>query len=257
MLRFENKNVFITGSASGIGKAIARSFAEEGASLALADVNMNGIQAEIKEFGETKGRLFAYELDVTKEAQVTKVVNQAIADLGGIDILVNDAGVSTMQYSWNITEEEWDHVMDVNAKGNWLVSKHVIPHLLEKKAGKIVNVASMGGLMGAPLLAHYCASKFAVVGITESIAKELAPYGINVNAVCPGYVNTSMQNREVVWEAKLRGIEDPEEVRKEYVKLTPMARLSVPEDIAGLVLFLASEDARFITGTSIRVSGGQ
>ena len=257
MLRFENKRVFITGSASGIGQAITRSFAEEGATIAMADVNLNGVQALIKDLGKTKGKLFGYELDVTKEDQVTKVVEKAIADMGGIDILVNDAGVSTMQYSWNITEEEWDHVLDVNAKGNWLVSKHVIPHLIAKKSGKIVNVASMGGLMGAPLLAHYCASKFAVVGITESIAKELAPYGINVNAVCPGYVNTSMQSREVVWEAKLRGIEDPEDVRREYVKLTPMGRLSVPEDIAGLVLFLASEDARFITGTSVRVSGGQ
>lgn len=257
MLRFENKRVLITGSASGIGKAITRSFAEEGATMALADVNLAGIQAVIKELGKTEGQIFGYELDVTKEVQVAQVVEKAIADMGGIDILVNDAGVSTMQYSWKITEEEWDHVMDVNAKGNWLVSKHVIPHLIEKKQGKIVNVASMGGLMGAPLLAHYCASKFAVIGITESIAKELAPYGINVNAVCPGYVHTAMQNREVIWEAQLRGIADPEEVRKEYIKLTPMGRLSVPEDIAGLVLFLASEDARFITGTSVRVSGGQ
>jgi len=112
-------------------------------------------------------------------------------------------------------------------------------------------------LIGAPLLAHYCASKFAIVGLTESIAKELAPYGINVNAICPGYVKTPMQDREVVWEANLRGIANPEDVRREYVKLTPMGRLSVPEDITGLVLFLASEDAHFITGTSIRVSGGQ
>jgi NAD(P)-dependent dehydrogenase (short-subunit alcohol dehydrogenase family) len=257
MLRFENKRVMITGAASGIGKAITHSFAKEGATMALADINLAGIQIAIKELGKTKGQIFGYELDVTKEAQVAQIVERAIVDMGGIDILVNDAGVSTMQYSWKITEEEWDYVMDVNAKGTWLVSKHVIPHLIEKKQGKIVNVASMGGLIGAPLLAHYCASKFAVVGITESIAKELAPYGINVNAVCPGYVVTPMQDREVVWEAQLRGITDPETVRREYVKLTPMGKLAVPEDIAGLVLFLASEDASFITGTSVRVSGGQ
>jgi NAD(P)-dependent dehydrogenase (short-subunit alcohol dehydrogenase family) len=257
MLRFENKKVLITGSASGIGRAITRSFAAEGATIAMADLNMDGLNALVKELGQTQGKLFTYQLDVTKAAMVKEVVEKAIADMGGIDILVNDAGVSTMQYSWKLTEEEWDFNMDVNAKGNWLVSKNVIPHLIAQKAGKIVNVASMGGLIGAPLLAHYCASKFAVVGLTESIAKELAPYGINVNAVCPGFVKTSMQNREVVWEAKLRGIADPEEVRQEYIKLTPMGRLSVPEDIASLVLFLASEDARFITGTSIRVSGGQ
>lgn len=256
-MRFENKKVLITGSASGIGRAITQSFAAEGATIAMADLNMEGLKALVGELSHTQGKLFTYQLDVTKAAMVSEVVEEAIADMGGIDILVNDAGVSTMQYSWKLTEEEWDFNMDVNAKGNWLVSKSVIPHLIAQKAGKIVNVASMGGLMGAPLLAHYCASKFAVVGLTESIAKELAPYGINVNAVCPGYVKTSMQNREVVWEAKLRGIEDPEEVRQEYIKLTPMGRLGVPEDIAGLVLFLASEDARFITGTSIRVSGGQ
>ena len=256
-MRFENKKVLITGSASGIGKAITRSFAEEGAWLALADINGEGVQAAIHELGATTGRVLSYSLDVTKEKQVSEVVEKAIRDLGGIDILVNDAGVSTMQYAWNITEEEWDYVMDVNAKGCWLVSKHVIPHMRSRKQGKIVNVASMGGLVGAPLLAHYCASKFAVVGLTESMAKELAPEGINVNAVCPGFVKTAMQDREVVWEAKLRGIENVEEVRKEYVKLTPMGRLSVPEDVASVVLFLSSEDARFITGTSIRVSGGQ
>ncbi len=257
MLRFENKKVLITGSASGIGRAITMSFAAEGATIAMADLNMDGLKDLVTDLGQTKGKMFTYQLDVTKAGMVSEVVERAITDMGGIDILVNDAGVSTMQYSWKLTEEEWDFNMDVNAKGNWLVSKSVIPHFIAQKAGKIVNVASMGGLMGAPLLAHYCASKFAVVGLTESIAKELAPYGINVNAVCPGYVKTSMQNREVVWEAKLRGIDDPEEVRQEYIKLTPMGRLSVPEDIAGLVLFLASEDARFITGTSIRVSGGQ
>jgi NAD(P)-dependent dehydrogenase (short-subunit alcohol dehydrogenase family) len=256
-MRFENKRVFITGAASGIGRAITRSFAAEGASLALADINPTGLKEVVEELGKTAGRVITYELDVTKENQVKEVVAKALEDMGGIDILVNDAGVSTMQYTWEITEEEWDFVMDVNAKGCFLVSKHVIPHMLGRKEGNIVNVASMGGLMGAPLLAHYCASKFAVVGLTESIAKELAPHGINVNSVCPGFVATSMQDREVVWEAKLRGIADPEEVRKEYVKLTPMGRLSVPEDVAGVVLFLASEDARFLTGTSIRVSGGQ
>ncbi|MHC1783982.1 MAG: SDR family NAD(P)-dependent oxidoreductase [Anaerolineaceae bacterium] len=257
MLRFESKRIFITGAASGIGRAITHSFAAEGATLALADINLKGLEDVVRSLGSTAGNSYVYELDVTKEKQVSAVVEKVISDMGGIDILVNDAGVSTMQYSWEITEEEWDFVMDVNAKGCFLVSKHVIPHLLSKKQGKIVNVASMGGVMGAPLLAHYCASKFAVVGLTESIAKELAPHGINVNAVCPGFVATAMQDREVTWEAKIRGIADPEEVRKEYIKLTPMGRLSVPEDVASVVLFLASEEARFMTGTSIRVSGGQ
>jgi NAD(P)-dependent dehydrogenase (short-subunit alcohol dehydrogenase family) len=257
MSRFENKVVFLTGAASGIGKETALYFAREHAQMAICDVNAEGLAKTVEEIKQIGCKVHGYELNVTKEAQVKSGVEKALADFGRIDILVNNAGVSTMQWSWKLTEEEWDFNMDVNVKGCWLVCKYVIPHMIEKKAGKIVNLASMGGLIGAPLLAHYCASKFAVVGLTESIAKELAPYGINVNCVCPGFVKTSMQDREVVWEAKLRGISDPEEVRREYVKLTPMGRLSVPSDISKLILFLASEEAEFITGAAIRVSGGQ
>ena len=128
--------------------------------------------------------------------------------------------------------------------------------MMERKKGKIVNVAAMAAKLGAPLLAHYSASKFAVLGLTQAMAKELAKYGINVNAVCPGFVKTSMQDREVVWEAKLRGIDDPEKVRKEYIDMTPLGRLCMPEDVAKVVRFLASEDADFLTGQAINVTGG-
>jgi NAD(P)-dependent dehydrogenase (short-subunit alcohol dehydrogenase family) len=257
MSRFANKKVLVTGSAAGIGKEIAVSFAREGATLALADINQIGLEQVVQELHQFGENARGYQIDVTREDQVKPVITQILQDLGGLDVLINNAGVSTMQWSWDITEDEWDHNMNVNAKGCWLVTKHVAPHMIQRRAGRIVNIASMGGLIGAPLLAHYCASKFAVVGLTQSISKELAPYGITVNAVCPGFVHTAMQDREVIWEAKLRGFEDPEEVRKEYVKLTPMGRLSVPKDIAPVVLFLASDDAGFITGDSIRVSGGQ
>lgn len=257
MSRFTSKNVLITGAAAGIGKGIATSFAREGANLALCDINKAGVDLLAQELAQFGGKIFCYSLDVTKEAQVKPVIAQVMRDMGVLDVLVNNAGVSTMQVSWELSEEEWDYNMDVNAKGCWLVTKHVAPYMIARRSGKIVNLASMGGLIGAPYLAHYCASKFAVVGFTQSVSKELAPYGITVNAVCPGFVHTDMQNREVIWEANLRGIEDPEEVRKEYVKLTPMGRLSTPDDIAPVVLFLASDDAGFITGDSVRVSGGQ
>jgi len=257
MRRFEQKVVFITGAANGIGKETATQFAKEGARLALADINLEGLNKTIQETRQFGAEILGYELDVIKENQVQQTVEKILKDFGRIDILVNNAGVSTMQWSWDLTEEEWDFVMDVNVKGVWLVCKYVMPHMIPHKQGKIVNLASMGGLFGAPLLAHYCASKFAVVGLTQSLSKELAPYGINVNAVCPGYVKTSMQDREVIWEAKLRGIADPEEVRKEYVKLTPLGRLSLPKDVAQLILYLASEEADFITGDSVKVSGGQ
>ena len=257
MYHLEGKVVVITGAGSGIGKQTALSFGREQANLVLLDKNGETLRGTAAELAQTGGKARTISMDVTCEKQVKSAIEAIIAEYGYIDILVNCAGVSTMQWSWELTEEEWDFNMDVNAKGCWLVCKYVLPHMITRRKGRIVNTASMGGKQGAPLLAHYCASKFAVIGLTESIAKEVAPYGITVNAVCPGYVKTPMQDREVVWEAKLRGIQDPEQVRKEYVALTPLGRLSVPEDIAKSILFLSSDQADFMTGESIKVSGGQ
>jgi len=257
MYHLEDKIVLITGAGSGIGRETAYAFGREQAQLILLDKSESGLQMTLdglKTLGRTARILTA---DVTNEQQVRQAVETVIAEFRQIDILVNCAGVSTMQWSWEITEEEWDLNMDVNAKGCWLVCKHVLPHMIAQKHGRIVNTASMAGKAGAPLLAHYCASKYAVIGLTESIAKEVAPYGITVNAVCPGYVKTPMQDREVIWEAKLRGIEDPEQVRREYISLTPLGRLSVPSAIAKSILFLSSDQAEFMTGESIKVSGGQ
>ncbi len=255
-MRFKDKIIMITGSSRGIGKAIAESFAKEGAILALTDIDFETLKETLKEITKISPNSRAYELDVTKENMVKEVVNRILNDFSRIDILVNNAGVSTMNWFWKLTEEEWDYNMNVNAKGVWLVSKYVAPHMIERREGKIVNVASMAGKLGAPLLAHYSASKFAVIGLTQAMAKELAKYGINVNAVCPGFVKTSMQDREVIWEAKLRGIDDPEKVRKEYIKMTPLGRLCYPEDVAKVVKFLASTEADFLTGQAINVTGG-
>jgi NAD(P)-dependent dehydrogenase (short-subunit alcohol dehydrogenase family) len=163
----------------------------------------------------------------------------------------------------DLSEADWDFNMNVNARGVFLCSQAAARQLLAQEApagsqlrGKIINVASMAGKRGnAPFLAHYVASKFAVVGLTQALAGELAPHGITVNAVCPGYVATSMQTREVEWEAKLRGA-DLEEVRRLYVADTPLGRLETPEDVAGVVVFLASPAADFITGEAINVNGG-
>ena len=254
--RFLGKVVMITGAARGIGRAIALAFAEEKASLALTDKDFEALKETLEEVKKLSPEAKAYEMDVTNSKMVEETVKKILEDFGKIDVLVNNAGVSTMNWFWELTEEEWDFNMNVNAKGVWIVSKYVAPHMIERRKGKIVNVASMAGKLGAPLLAHYSASKFAVVGLTQAMAKELAPYGINVNAVCPGFVKTSMQDREVVWEAKLRGIDDPEKVREEYIKMTPLGRLCYPEDVAKVVRFLASEDADFMTGQAINVTGG-
>jgi len=253
---FKNKNVFITGAVGGIGKAISIAFAKEGAKIALTDLDEKGLKESFKELQSKKTVIKTYLLDVTKEKMVKEVVSKVLEDFPCIDILVNNAGVSTMNWFWELTEKEWDFNMNVNVKGVWLVTKHIVPYMIKRKKGKIVNIASMAAKMGAPLLAHYSASKFAVVGFTQSIAKALAPYRINVNSVCPGFVKTSMQEREIVWEAKLRNIEEPEKVRKEYIEQTPLGRLCCPEDVAKTVLFLSSENADFITGQSLNVTGG-
>jgi NAD(P)-dependent dehydrogenase (short-subunit alcohol dehydrogenase family) len=160
----------------------------------------------------------------------------------------------------DLTEKDWDYNMDVNAKGVFLVSRAMVRKFLAHDYGqekpKIVNIASMAGKYGAPFFAHYCASKFAVVGFSQSLALELAPHGITVNCVCPGYVQTSMQERELVWEGKLRGM-TPEEVKKDYIAHVPLGRLETATDVANLVAFLCSRDSDYITGQAINVSGGQ
>lgn len=255
-MRFENKVVLITGSARGIGRAITQVFADEGAILALLDLDDKELEKVQKEIESPGRQIKIYKLDVTKETMVRDVVENVIKDFGTIDILINNAGVSTMNYFWDLTEKEWDFNMEVNTKGVWLTSKYVVPYMMANKKGKIVNTASMAGKMGAPLEAHYAASKFGVIGFTQAAALELAPYGINMNCVCPGFVKTSMQEREAIWEAKLKGAKDSEEILNGYIKQTPLGRLCYPEDVAKVVAFLASSDADFMTGQAINITGG-
>ncbi|MBA3520352.1 MAG: SDR family oxidoreductase, partial [Rhizobiales bacterium] len=163
---------------------------------------------------------------------------------------------STMRRAVDLTDEDWDFNFDVNARGVFLTNQIVCRHFLaEGQTGVIVNTASLAGKVGAPLLAHYSASKFAVLGWTQALAREMAPHGIRVNAVCPGFVRTSMQDRELIWEAELRGM-TPEAVFAEYVSQTPLGRIEEPEDVADVVLFLASEASRFMTGQGVNVTGG-
>ncbi|WP_165644953.1 SDR family NAD(P)-dependent oxidoreductase, partial [Oharaeibacter diazotrophicus] len=166
-----------------------------------------------------------------------------------------NAGVSTMQRALELTDAEWDFNFDVNIRGVFLTNQIAARHLVAAGRGVIVNTASLAAKVGAPLLAHYSASKFAVLGWTQALARELAPAGIRVNAVCPGFVKTGMQSREVEWEAALRGV-TPERVINDYVAQTPLGRLELPEDVADVVVFLASESARFMTGQGVNVTGG-
>jgi len=243
----------VTGAGSGIGRAIALALAREGARVAVTDLDLEKVQAVAGEIGSN---CVALRLDVTSADQIESTFGKVEKAFGPLNLVVANAGVSTMRRVVHLTEKDWDFNMDVNAKGVFLTNREAVRRFLASGTeGCIVNTASLAGKTGVPLLAHYAASKFAVIGFTQSLAKEVAKDGIRVNAVCPGFVRTSMQEREIVWEAELRGM-TPEAVRGEYVSLTPLGRIEEPEDIADTVVYLASDLARFVTGESINVTGG-
>lgn len=246
------KRAVVTGGATGIGKAIATALAAHGVRVAIADLDAERAAQTAAGLGE--GHV-GTGVDVRQRSSVEAALAEVIRQLGGYDIVCANAGVSTMNRAVDLTDEEWDFNFDVNARGVFLTNQIAARYFLERKKGVIVNTASLAGKVGAPYLAHYSASKFAVLGWTQGLARELAPAGIRVNAVCPGFVRTSMQEREVEWEAKLRGI-TASEVTEDYIRQTPLGRLETPEDIAGLVCFLASDAARFMTGQGINVTGG-
>ncbi|HEY9216309.1 MAG TPA: SDR family NAD(P)-dependent oxidoreductase [Ancylobacter sp.] len=247
------KTALVTGGASGIGAAIARALDKAGVRVAIADLDVTRAQLLANELTNDAVCL---PIDVRVRASVQSALDGAAEALGGIDILVANAGVSTMRAAIELTDEEWDFNFDVNTRGVFLTNQIYCRRLLEDgRKGVIVNTASLAGKAGAPLLGHYSASKFAVLGWTQSLAREMAVHGIRVNAVCPGFVRTSMQEREVEWEASLRNM-TPEAVRAEYISLTPLGRLEEPEDVADVVLFLASDAARFMTGQGVNVTGG-
>lgn len=262
-MKLENKVAVVTGGGTGIGKAICLSLASEGARVVVTDINLEWAQQAAEEASERGGYAIAMALDVTKKAMIEAVLTRIVDQEKRIDIWCNNAGVSTMKRLLDLTETDWDFNMNINAKGVFLCTQVAARQFINQEPdtrsglrGKIINTASMAGKRGnAPFLAHYVASKFAVVGLTQATAGELAPYNITVNAVCPGYVNTDMQVREAQWEAELRGV-SINDVKQFYVSDTPLQRLETPQDVAGVVLFLACPEADFITGEAINVNGG-
>lgn len=257
------KNTLITGAGSGIGRAIALAMAASGARVLVTDRNEEWAAAVASEIEQLGGKARSAALDVTRPEQAQNALQSLLSAWGRLDVWINNAGVSSMNRFVELTEQDWDFNMDINAKGAFLCSQVAARQMIAQEPdersrlrGKIINIASMAGKRGnAPFLAHYVASKFAVVGLTQSMAGELAPYGITVNSICPGYVATSMQERELAWEASLRGV-SVDEVKRLYIADTPLGRLETAEDVAAVVVFLASSAADFVTGEAINVNGG-
>lgn len=251
------KLVVVSGAGSGIGAATARRLGRQGYSVAATDVGEEAARTVADEISGEGGEAHAWSMDVTDRNSVEAALQEAVEAFGPLAGWVSNAGVSSMAPFLELSEEDWDYNLTVNAKGPFLCGQVAARRLVEQgEGGVIVNVASMAGKRGAaPFLAHYVASKFAAVGLTQAMALELAPHGVRVNSVCPGYVATSMQERELSWEAKLRGM-TPDVVREEWISDTPLGRIETPEDVAGVVAFLLGPDAAFVTGEAVAVNGG-
>jgi NAD(P)-dependent dehydrogenase (short-subunit alcohol dehydrogenase family) len=243
----------VTGAGSGIGAAISEQLASHGYTVVPTDVDA----ASAEQVGAKCSSPAAYQMDVTDAAGIGEAIGTIVARHGPLDVFVSNAGVSRMRRFLDITPEQLDATLAVNLRGLFLASQAAARTMVDAGTrGRIVNIASMAGKQGrVPFLADYVASKFGVIGLTQAMAFELATFGIRVNSVCPGYVSTPMQQRELLWEAELRGV-SVEEVRRLYVADTPLGRLETPLDVARAVAFLVSEEASFVTGESIAVNGG-
>ena len=250
MNRFEGKTALVTGAAQGIGAAISLRLAAEGAHVAVVDLTAERAQGTADEIVKNGGRAVALGADVSKTDEVQTVVADAVAQLGRLDVLVNNAGITRDAMLFKMTDDEWDSVIAVNLRSAFLMSRECQKHFSAQKYGKIVSLSSRSAL-GNRGQSNYAASKAGIMGLTATMAIELGPYGINVNAVAPGYIATAMTDAT----ARRVGL-DPEEMKRLAAEQTPVRRVGAAEDIAAVVAFLAADESSFISGQTIQVNGG-
>jgi NAD(P)-dependent dehydrogenase (short-subunit alcohol dehydrogenase family) len=252
---FTDTSVLVTGGTRGIGRGVVKAFARRGARVGVNGRNADLCREAAEEADSLGGKGIALPGDISNTNTVRDIFKRMYDAFGRLDVLVNNAGVIYVVDCVETTDEQWDRTFEVNCRGVFLCSREAAMHMTAQGSGKIVNLASQLGKTGIARYSHYCASKFAVVGFTQSLARELAPIGINVNAVCPGIVDTDMMKEELVVLEKLMG-KSQAALRKEFLKMIPLGRYETADDVANLILFLSSDEAAYITGQSINVTGG-
>jgi 3-oxoacyl-[acyl-carrier protein] reductase len=249
-MRFTDKVAIVTGGASGIGAATVRSLLSKGASVVVADTNgsaLKGMEEELKDF---KGSFLPLKANVASEEDVGRMIEKTVSRFGGIDMLVNNAGISPKHEGkklnlWEMPVSEWDQVMAVNIRGVFLCCHRAVPRMIERGGGAIVNLSSLAAKVGSVITGcHYVISKAGVVGLTKILAREVAGYNIRVNAVAPGRIDTPM-----IWDV-------PPEVNERYKESIPLKRLGSPEDVSDGIVFLLSDKASYITGQVLDINGG-
>jgi NAD(P)-dependent dehydrogenase (short-subunit alcohol dehydrogenase family) len=244
-MKLENKVAIVTGAGQGIGRAIALCFAQEGAHIAIPDINLDGAEAVAREVEALGRKAFAKKADVAVSTQVKAFVKEAVSRFDKIDILVNNAGTGIIKSFFELSDEEWDTVLKTNLYGCFYCSRAVAKHMIARREGKIVNIASISGLTGSARRGAYGASKGGIITFTKIMAVELAKHGINVNALTPGPVTTPLLISRL-----------DESQLKDYCRDIPFKRLGETEEIADAALFLCSSDSKYITGHILAVDGG-
>ncbi|MEY9975857.1 3-oxoacyl-[acyl-carrier-protein] reductase [Lysinibacillus sp. RC79] len=244
-MRLKGKVAIITGGSRGIGQAIVKKLAEEGAEIAFTyNSDKEAAEKTTKEFLQNGINIKAYQLDIKSLSQIKSFIKSVLDDFGRIDILVNNAGVTRDSYLMMMGEDAWNDVIDTNLTGLFYITKQVLPTMIRQKNGSVINITSVGGLIGVAGQTNYSAAKAGIIGLTHSLAKEISAKKIRVNAVAPGYVETDMLNKLT------------DELKEKYKETIPVKRFGRPEEIANVVAFLASDDASYIVGQTIVVDGG-